>query len=144
MIEAIGFWGSAISGVVLLFMCVLGLRGFLGRAISAKDPASRMLARAIVCGFAAAGLNTLYWQVGGQLMIAGGITTVPGVRLVGSYLDIIFKGGGALAVYLHLAAWRLSLPPQERRRWSVFAMAFYPRGEGFLARALNGFCRRGE
>lgn len=142
MIETIGFWGSAAAGFVLLFMCALGLRGFLGRAINTHDLASRMLARAIICGFTVAGLNTLYWQVGGQVLIAFGIATVADVRLIGSYLDILFKGGGALAVYLHLAAWRLSLPEPERRKWSVFAMAFYPRGDGFLARALNGFCRR--
>lgn len=142
MIEQIGFWGSAAAGFVLLLMCVLGLRGFLGLALRASDPASRMLGWAIICGFAASGLNALYWQVVGQLLIASGAATLPHVRLIGSFLDIALKGGAATAIFFHLAARRLNLPPAERRNWSVLGMAFYPRADSILARALNATCWR--
>ena len=138
MIVEIGYWGSFLAGLALLIMCGLGLRGFLSRVWRSQDPASRTLARAIVLGFLAAGLNTLYWQVWGQAAIKAGFTDVSGVRLIGSYVDIAVKTAGAYAVYLHLAAWRMSLPEAERNKWSVLGMAFYPRSTGFLARALNG------
>lgn len=137
----IGYWASFVAGAILLLFSLLGLRAFVPRIFNSSTMASRTLAMAIVFGFASVGLNTAYWQIFGQVGQWVGIVTLPTVRLYGSYLDVLFKGGGAVAVYLHLAASLYSLDDDERRRWTVLGMATYPDGKGLLARLLNGMWR---
>lgn len=139
MLEQIGFWTSNVAGLVLLVMAMLGVRGFLPRYRRSQIQSSRILALAVSLGFIWAGLNALYWQVFGQTAIALGWLAVKDVRLYGSFLDVILKGGAAYAVYLHFKAWHASLPESEQSQWSVLGMAFYPNPTGFIARVLNGF-----
>jgi len=141
LIETIGVWGSFLSGVVLLMVSILGAIAFIRRTLHHRQPPSQLLSVAIVIGFLAAGLNTLYWQVFGQIGVNQGWITVAALRLVGSYMDMLFKTAASVAVYLHLAAWHMSLPPEEQKEWSVFGMVFYPRGNGMLARLFNSFLR---
>lgn len=145
MIEVVGYWGSFCVGLASIFLNSLGVYTFWRRYRRETYNASRRLSLAIMLGFAVSGGNTLFWQVYGQFAIAVGWTDVPTLRLVGSYLDtLIFKLIPPIVVLMHLEALHLALPEDERRRWSVLGMAFYPRADGFFARALNGFCRRSE
>lgn len=137
IVEASNFAG-AVSGFVLFLMAALGIRAFAPRIRNAEEQSSRLLALAIVMAFSTSALNALYWQVWGFLALHYDLVSVTSLRLLGGFLDVFFKGCAALAVYLHLAAWRASLPPEERGLWSVLGMAFYPKRTGFLARALNG------
>lgn len=137
-------WGSWSAGVALLVLSALGLRAFIPKALRAPDAASRMLGWAICLGFLSAGLNTAYWQVGGRTLILSLGTAPETVRVIGWSADVVFKGAAAVAVYLHLAAWRASLPARERARWSVLGMTFYPAGSHWLVRALNILNERSE
>lgn len=144
MLAALSHWGSLIAGIVLLTMCVLGVRAFAPRLVNSEDPAARMLAGAIVMGFVGGAINTLYWQIWGQIALAAEVIDVFTLRFWGGFLDIPFKLSVALAVLMHLAAWRRSLPPHERAKWSILGMAFYPTHTGFFARAFNAFNRCGR
>lgn len=139
MVEWLGFWGAWAVGVILMVMSVLGVRGFLPRAFNGETRAIRMFGLALTLGFLAAGLNTLYWQVFTNLVLHYQLIELADLRRLGGFLDMGFKGLAAFAIYLHLAAWRESLPDAERRRWGVLAMAFYPNRTGFIAMVLNGF-----
>lgn len=141
MMVSISYWGSFLAGIVLLVTCLFGIRAFAPRMARAEHPAPRMLAAAIVMGFAGGALNTLYWQIWGQWALAEGWTTLPVLRFWGGFLDVPLKLSVAAAVLMHLAAWRRSLPSSERQKWSLLGMAFYPRRTGFFVRALNAFQR---
>ena len=136
-----GYWASFAAGIVLILAAGLGFATFARRARNASTKASGTLSWAIALGFLSMGANALYWQVYGQVGQYFGIITLPTVRLVGSYFDVVFKGTGALAAYLHLLALWQSLDPEERKRWSVLGMVTYPDETGLLARLLNGMGR---
>lgn len=137
----IGYWASFAAGTILLVMSALGIRGFLWRVFDSRPPAPKLLAIAIVLGFVAIGANTFYWQVFGRLAVWLGLLSGQQLNTVGFWLDVPLKLMAATAVYLHLAALRLRLPPEERRRWTVLGMAFYPRRTGLLSQFLNAFTR---
>lgn len=119
---------SLLAGMALLFLgglCMVAYRP-VGWRTALTTPAG-VLGIAVFLSFLAHVGNTLYWQVFGHVAIHGlGLVSVYQLRAVGDYLDLIFKGSGAVAAYLHLYALRLRLDPEERKNWSVLGMAFYP------------------
>lgn len=134
---AIGFWASFVTGLILLFISILGLMAFAHRVNKRSNKAVRVLSTAILLAMAASAANTAYWQISGQLVIATDWLSLLGVRFVGSYLDVIFKGSLAVSVYLHLKALKLGLRPEEQDEWTVLGMAFYPDATGFFGRIFN-------
>jgi hypothetical protein len=116
---------SFASGVSLLFFGSLVLIAFRPRRWSYHSGPG-YLSRAIFLAALAAVSNTLYWQVLTQPAVASGFVTVYQVRNIGDWLDLLFKGGAAYALFLHLKAMHAQLPPEERRVWSALEMPFYP------------------
>lgn len=100
-----------------------------------------LLQAAIFLGFLAAVGNTLYWQVFAQPAVWFGLVSVPTLRVWGDYADLLFKGGGAVAGYLHLKAIHMSLSEKERSAWGVIEIAFYPKRRLCL-RLLTRIVRR--
>jgi hypothetical protein len=131
---AAGDWTSFFSGIAL--MVFGGLVMIAYRPKEARNAPEKTLAFAIFLGFAAHAGNTVYWQVLGQPAVQLGWMTVPQLRFYGDWLDLLFKGGGALAAYMHLRALWLSLPENEKRQWQVLEMAFYPHRMLCLRRGL--------
>lgn len=125
MIEMWGDWVSFLSGVALVIFGGLAMIAY--RPSPGRRGAETLLASAIFIGFMAHVGNTLYWQVFGQPAVHFGILTVADLRAYGDWFDLFFKGGGALAGYLHLRALWSSLDEIERREWTALEMAFYPR-----------------
>ena len=121
-----GDWISFVSGVALMVMAAFVMKAYSPRNWN-DGSGSGYLAIAIWLSFAAALGNTLYWQVFAQPAVQYGLISVPTLRNVGDYFDVLFKGGGAVAGYLHLKALHAGLPTNERKVWGVLEMAFYPR-----------------
>lgn len=134
-VEALGDWISFFSGVALMTLGTLVLIAY--RPKGARNGPERTLALAIFLGFVAHAGNTVYWQVFGQVAVYQGWITVHGLRFYGDFADLLFKGGGALAAWLHLRALWLSLPAPEQRKWRVVEMAFYPHRMLCLRRGLQ-------
>jgi len=130
-----GDWISFLSGLALLLMSALVLIAYRPFG-SWAGRADQYLVLAIALGFAAAGANTLYWQVFGQYAVHFGIMTIETQRAAGDWLDLVFKGGHALSGYFHLKALQMQLAPDERRNWMVFEMPWYPRRR-WCVRALT-------
>lgn len=135
--EFVSFWGSWASGVFLFFTSLLVLRAFIPRIRWGHTPASRLLALAIVLGFLSLCVNAAYWQVFGQFAVGNGIITVQELRYIGGFIDMLVKGASGIAALYHLGAIRASLPDDERRRWSLLGVAFYPDTSGVLSKILN-------
>lgn len=135
-IEALGDLLSFWSGVALTFLGTLAMIAYRPRLESTLPEA--LLAAAIFIGFAAHAGNTLYWQVFGQLAVNNEWLTVDDLRFYGDFADLLFKGGGALAGYLHLRALWSGLASDEKSKWTVLEMAFYPH----KMRCLRALIRR--
>lgn len=120
MDEAVSFT----SGMALLVMGLLVMRAYW--PVKRPDRAAWFLAAAIFLGFTADVINTIYWQI--LFKIAQWSEwELSGWRTVGNYMDSIFKGGAALAGYLHLRALWLRLPLADRDVWHPVEMPWYPR-----------------
>jgi len=98
------------------------------------NSSSSVLELAIFLSFIAAVANTIFWQVGGQILVTYGLVSVSELRAVGSWLDGLFKGLATFAAYLHLRALWLELDDEKRRQWGIFEMAFYPKRRWCLSR----------
>lgn len=116
---------SWFSGLALMFIGSLVMWAY--RPARWPTGAAGWLQAAVFFGFAAAVLNTGYWQVLGHPLIAYNVLTVDGLRVLGDWLDVIFKGGGAYSAWMHLKALHMSLDEEEQRRWGVLEVAFYPK-----------------
>ena len=100
-------WASFLSGTALLIVGAAVMWVYRPRRGWCCTP-SGVLGMAIFLGFFAAVTNTLYWQVWGQLAAEfWGIITVYHLREVGKWVDLIVKGGAAIAGVLHLWAIKL-------------------------------------
>lgn len=122
----VGDMVSWVSGLALLFVGSLVLWAYRPTQWPQRE-ASGVLQAAIFLGFLAAVFNTLFWQVLGQPAVNLGLVSVAQYRAIGDWLDAIFKGGAAVAAWLHLRALHMSLPEKERKSWGVLEMAFYPK-----------------
>ena len=121
-----GDWISFTIGLALMGMSYLVFMAYRPRRWNEAGGAG-YLARAIAVAFLAAGLNTAYWQVFGQLGVQFGWVTVEWLRIWGDWVDLIVKGLAVYAGWLHLKALHEALPDHEKRGWDVLEMAFYPR-----------------
>lgn len=135
---------SFLSGVALMVMGVLVMRAYLPGA-GWHRTGQGVLGAAIFISFLVAVLNTLYWQVFGQVAVEFlGIMTVAQLRAVGDWVDLVVKGGAAWAAYLHLKAMWMRLPDEERARWRVIEMPWYPARRWCLVKLAQGLKRRGK
>jgi len=140
----IGDFMSAAAGTFLLFMSAMVVIAYRGGSERAGT-GPRHLSTAIVLGFLAAGCNTLYWQVFGQVGVNFGWITVTSLRGWGDYVDVIVKGMAGLSGYYHLKALHAVMSDDERRLWSPIEMPFYPNRRAclrVLARAMSATQRR--
>lgn len=134
----IGDWVSFLSGTALLFCGGLAMVAYRPRRDWWQSP-SGTLGMAIFLGFLAAVVNTLYWQVFGQWAVEFiGFMSVETLRSVGDWMDLIVKGGAAVAGVLHLRALRLQLPLDERKRWRGVEMPWYPARRWCLVKLCAG------
>ena len=124
---------SFLSGVVLLVASAAVIRAYWPTVGRERSP---LLVWAIIIGFAAHGGNTLYWQVFGQMAAAFGWVSVSAMRGLGDWMDLLFKGGGAVAGWLHLKALHDVLPDDEKDR-SVVSMIWYPHRQSCVERVIS-------
>lgn len=92
---SIGFWGSFVAGLLLMSSSALGVSTLLGTQHGRVGNA-KLLQTGLILMFLSLGLNTLYWQVFGQVAVNNGWLEVLELRFYGSYLDWFFKGSGAV------------------------------------------------
>lgn len=123
-IESVAYYLSTGSGLLLLILSVLVCLAYYQKSYANK--AVKTLSIAIILGFLFVALNTLYWQVLGQYVLSRDIVSVETFRIMGSFLDLIFKGGSALAAYLHLKSLYYGLGEGEKKHWTPLTMPFYP------------------
>lgn len=122
----IGNWVSFLSGIALLVSGFLVMVAYRPRRGWWMTPHGT-LGMAIFLGFFAAVLNTVYWQVLGQWATElFPLVTVDDWRRWGDWIDLIVKGGAAVAGVMHLRALRLQLPDDERGQWRGIEMPWYP------------------
>lgn len=122
----VGDMVSWVAGLSLLFFGGLVLYAYRPDQWP-RGEAPGVLQAAIFLGFLSAVGNTVYWQVFAQPAVRLDLISVETLRFYGDYLDLLFKGGGALAGYLHLKAIHMSLSKSERSAWGVLEVAFYPK-----------------
>ena len=135
----IGDLVSFVAGVALVVISFLVIRAYWPPRYEA--PSAQWLGFAIIVGFVAAGFNALYWQVWGTLSIYFGIGSVSSLRGVGDFFDLFFKGGAAIAGYMHLKAIHAGIGQPERRDWSVWEMPWYPQRRACVRAILKAFRR---
>jgi len=137
-----------LSSLALALLALWGLIGFFPRrhqrASSLKDhntgPAWLILA--IWVGFLGLFCNAVWWRVLGDPAVHYGYLTVTEHRYWGNLLDMVWKGLGAVGVYLHFyARWKSIIDPEVRAKWSPLLMTFYPNDGHWAYRALT-FWRR--
>lgn len=135
-----GTFVSFSAGLTLLGVGIFVLIAYLPRSFRLTS-LTDTLGLAIFLGFLAVVGNTLYWQVFGQIVLHFNFISVERFRAVGNWLDVLFKGGAAFSGYLHLRALWLQLDKGNRKRWTVFEMAFYPHRRACLktlSRLISG------
>lgn len=90
--------------------------------------AAQTLQQAIFISFSAILLNSLYWQIGGEVLIEMlHIFTAEQYRTAGKIIDIVLKGMLSYAGWLHLKSLWLTLPDDLKKEYAVLDMPFYPR-----------------
>jgi hypothetical protein len=133
-----------VSSVLLALLAAWGLLGFFPRP---HQWASRMrtantgpawLILAIWLGFLGLFTNSMYWRVWGDPAVYYGLITVDQLRYVGHRLDTVWKGVGAIAIYMHFYARYKSISSDsEKAQWTPLLMAFYPDSNHWAYRALR-------
>ena len=135
----IGDFISFVAGLALVVISCLVIRAYWPPRYEA--PSAQWLGFAIIVGFMAAGFNALYWQVWGTLSLYLGFGTVGSLRGLGGFFDLFFKGGAALAGYMHLKAIHTGIDSKQRSDWSVWEMPWYPQRRACI-RFIIGVLRR--
>jgi len=131
------YWASTLTGILLFFYGALVIKAYWPRLNKKQTKAVRTLAFAIALAFAAAMVNTVYWQIVGQWFLQIGWVSVQDFRLIGSLLDPIFKGLAAYAGYLHLKALYENLDEREKKHWKIHLMPWYPNRPGLCKNLLG-------
>lgn len=140
----IGDWVSFASGTALLSVGALVMIAYRPRRGWWHTPHGT-LGMAIFLGFLAAVTNTAYWQVFGQWAVEFlHVMTVQQLRAAGDWIDLIVKGGAAVAGVLHLRALRLQLSPEEQKRWRGIEMPWYPARRWCLVKLTAGLKKERE
>lgn len=134
----IGDVASFLSGTALLVTGALVLVAYRPSRGWWQTPHGT-LGMAIFLGFLSAVMNTAYWQVFGQWAVEFlGIMTAAQLRAAGDWIDLVVKGGSAVAAVLHLRALRLQLPEDERAEWLGIEMPWYPARRWCLVKLAAG------
>lgn len=128
------------AGAVLLMMSLMVMLAYRPSG-TWSGRADQYLVAAIFLAFATDAANTLYWQVFGHVAVQNDLITVTTLRALGNWLDVLFKGGAALAGYLHLKALWVQLDEGERRKWVPLEMPWYPRKRWCVLHAARLMCR---
>lgn len=116
-----------------------GVWSFWPKSVSVDHPnyGAYVLVKAIWIGFIGAMLNVLYWRVLGDAVHFYAPSMWESYRAFGSlYGDILWKGLGAYAVWLHFYARYMSIPTDERKLWHPLAMGSYPDQTGLAYKML--------
>lgn len=132
-------WVSLLSGIVAcigaFLTCKLYWQQYVNLLVaifknpfSPKADVTDWFGHGIVVGFAAGGLNALYWSVFLRIgYLSNDVELIAFLRYYGAYADFILKGGLAFASFCHLHAALYRLPYHERRHWSVWTIPWHPR-----------------
>ena len=117
---------SFVAGSALFVMSAMVMKVSWPRSGSLTDPAF-FLGLAIFLGFLGHALNTLWWQVSVNLLIAFGLAEYAGLRSIGLWLDGILKSIATLSGAMHLIALQRKLRPDEQAEYHWYDMPWYPR-----------------
>ena len=133
----IGDFIAFTAGLALVVISCLVIRAYWPPRYEA--PSAKWLGWAIIFAFAAAGLNALYWQVWGTLSLYLGLGSVGSLRDAGDFFDLVFKGGAAVAGWMHLKALHMGVKPEVRSSWSVWEMPWYPQRRACISTIMKAF-----
>lgn len=134
---------SFTAGMFLLIVSLLVMKTYAPRRDWTRTPKG-VLGMAIFLGFAAAAVNTLWWQILGNTLPDLGIVSRENFRVAGLWLDGLFKGLAAVSAILHLVAIRMQLDEPDRSNYSWFEMPWYPKRRTCLQQLSRILNRRGQ
>lgn len=129
---------SAMAGLSLTLFGVLAAIAFFPTSMWWKHSSYKYLNLGIFLIALTAVGNAIYWGPINQFGVRWGLLTVEQVRgPFGDFVDLVMKGGAAVAFYLQLYALREQLPEHIRKHWTVLEIAFYPRRLQLLDKLLR-------
>lgn len=136
--DSLMHWASFGVAWFLFLIAIWGLIAFFPRRSDRGNSAPAWLILAIWLGFLSDALNVLYWRVFGDLALHYAWLTQEQLRYFGAGIgDIIWKGLGAIAVYMHFFARWKTISPEEQRHWRPLMMGFYPNAKHWAVRMLT-------
>lgn len=113
--------------LVLVFFAAIGLVAFYPKKSTRGNTASAWLILAIWLGFLSVGVNAFYWRVFGDIALYTGLVSYTDLQYYGrNYMEVSWRGIGAVAIYLHFYARWKAIPFEEQGKWSPLIMGFYP------------------
>lgn len=131
---------SFLSGLSLFVIACLVMIAYWPQKGEMRTAAG-LLGIAIFLSFFADAANTFYWQGFNKFSWVFGLSRTD-AREFGQYLDLIFKGGAAVAGVLHLVALKLQIEDEtERKDWHWWEMPWYPERKACV-RAIRAFLRK--
>lgn len=128
-------WGVSLA---LLFLCFWGVVHFFPKKEKGTPrDGTYWLILAIWLGFLGSGLNVLYWRVLGDAAVSVGLLSVAQLRWFGgTWGDMLWKGLGALAVYMHFYARYKNIPTEHQKQWTPLMMGYYPNTDHWMYKIL--------
>lgn len=123
-----------VSGI-FTWLAIWGVIAFFPSKKERGDSGPAWLILAVWLGFVGVGLNVFYWRVFGDLAVHFGWFTILEIRWFGNtWGDIIWKGTGAVSIYLHFySRWKF-LPEEEQKDWRPLLMGWYPDTHHWMVR----------
>lgn len=121
-------YANDIASLAMAVVMFAGLRGMWPLAVEHDHSATMYLARGLVLIFAATMLRSLYWDVlptAWHILLPGDLPRVYGL---GTGVNTFFIALNLWGVWHIMRALLELVPDAERFRWTVFTIAFYPRG----------------
>lgn len=106
---------SFLAGCWLLVVCIMIGREYWPNRWRDLSP-PEMLGMGIFLGFMIQGFNTAWWQILNTMNASIGWLPPAKFTEIGRYLDVVFKGGSAIAGMIHLAAKRKQLRNRNAQR----------------------------
>lgn len=131
-------WLSFGVSWTLVVLAIWGFIAFFPKKADRGNNAPAWLVLAIWVGFVGVGTNAFYWRVFGDIALYYGWFTAHEIRAFGfGYGDTLWKGLGALSIYLHFFARWKSISPAEQKHWTPLMMGFYPNAKHLLVRTMT-------
>lgn len=117
---------NAMMAIVVLIGGLLCARAYLPHIDLMGSNPSDYLARGMVLSALSIGPRVLYWDVVGQLM-GGSLIKIQGA-LYGVPVNLLFNLVLLWGIHSILKARYLSIPEEDRSKYTVFSAVFYPNG----------------